>query len=59
MTGNEKIGITAEAVALMKSQAGDRFSKYFVTPRIIRLHERVGRVFSKDLLVNTFARRFF
>jgi O-methyltransferase involved in polyketide biosynthesis len=57
MAGNEKIGITAEAVALMKSQAGDRFSSYFVTPRIIKLNERVGRLFSKDLLADTFARR--
>jgi len=57
MKGNEKIGITAEAVALMKAQVGDRFSKYFVTPRIVKLNSVVGRVFSRDLLSNVFSKR--
>ena len=57
MKGNEKIPITAEAVALMRSRAGDRFSRHFVTPRIKKLDAFVRRLFSEDLLSHTFARR--
>ena len=58
MKGNKKIGITAEAVALMKAERNvDPYSKYFVTPRVrfsvglsrLIVPKTVERVFSKRI----------
>lgn len=58
MKGNYRIGLTAEAVALIRAESGkDLFSKYFVTQRIRRVYGFANALFSKKLLEHIFAKR--
>lgn len=58
MKGNEKISLTAEAVAFMRAyENSDRFSKYFVSDRIKRKFAVIIKLFPKNYVNSLFGKR--
>jgi O-methyltransferase involved in polyketide biosynthesis len=58
MKGNEKIAFTAEAVAFMRDYLkSDKFSKYFITPKIKRRFKIIKALLPRSYLEKLFIRR--
>jgi len=56
--GNEKISLTAEAVAFIRQKTQkDRFSKYFVTPRSTTIIKIAAALVSENILSHLFSKR--
>ena len=58
MAGNERLGLTAEMAALIRTEKKvDKYSSYFVTPRAKRIYSIVSLFFSKKTIQKIFDKR--